>query len=84
MTATLEFASISAVIAVARYSGVASVDPVRPLVAGNTNGIDGACANGTDSASFSFTVTPTQSHSVFLAHWRFVTRHTRQSRVTPS
>ena len=33
--------------------------PVAPLVAGNTNGVNGACANGTDTAAYSFNVTTT-------------------------
>ncbi len=48
----------------ARYSGVSSTTPVAPLVAGNTNGINGACANGMDSAAYSFNVTTNQANAL--------------------
>jgi hypothetical protein len=66
ITATLDIAPINAVIAVARYSGVAGLDPIRSLLSANTNGIDGECVNGTDTASFSFTATPSHNHGVFV------------------
>jgi hypothetical protein len=64
VTATLASAPANALIAVARYSGVSATDPVAPLVAGNTNGINGACANGTDSAAYSFDVTTNQANAL--------------------
>jgi hypothetical protein len=63
VTATLVSAPNNAVIAVARYAGV-SVDPVEHLVAGNTNGVNGGCGNATDTPSYAFNVTPTQSASL--------------------
>ncbi len=64
VTATLVSAPTNALIAVARYSGVAATNPVAPLVTGNTNGVNGACAGGTDSAAYSFGVSTTQSNAV--------------------
>jgi hypothetical protein len=64
VTATLASAPANALIAVARYSGVSATGPVAPLVAGNTNGVSGACANGTDSAAYSFNVTTSHSNAV--------------------
>jgi hypothetical protein len=57
VTATLAAAPINAVIAVSRYSGVDAVSPIGNLVSGNTNGIDGVCADGIDSAAYSFNLT---------------------------
>ncbi len=64
VTATLASAPTNAVIAVARYSGVAATNPVAPLVAGNTNGVNGGCANGTDSSAYLFNVSATQSNAL--------------------
>jgi hypothetical protein len=66
VTATLASAPSNAVIAVARYSGAAAVTPVASLVGGNTNGINGACANGIDSAAYSFTETTTQPNALVI------------------
>jgi hypothetical protein len=62
--ATLASAATNALIVVARYSGVASANPVAALVAGNSNGVDGACSGGTDGNEYSFDVTTTQDSSV--------------------
>jgi hypothetical protein len=64
ITATLATAPINAVLVVARYSGVAAIDPLTALVAGNTNGVNGACTDGTDSAAYSFDVAPSQNNTV--------------------
>ena len=66
VTATLESASDAAEIAVARYSGVAATNPVSPLVAGNTNGVNGSCSGGSDQAAYSLGVTTTASQAVAL------------------
>ena len=66
VTATLASAPSNAVIAVARYSGVAATNPVGVLVGGNTNGVNGACANGTDSAAYSFNVTTSQGNALVV------------------
>jgi uncharacterized repeat protein (TIGR02543 family) len=59
-TVTATFASKPgyAVIAVSRYSGVAAVNPIGSVIAGNTNGVDGACAGGADNKSYSFNLIP--------------------------
>ncbi|MGH9146694.1 MAG: hypothetical protein ACRD1Q_08295, partial [Vicinamibacterales bacterium] len=66
VTATLVSAPNSAVIAVTRYAGVAPADPVVPLVTGNTNGVNGACENAIDTATYLFNVTTTQSNSLVV------------------
>ena len=66
VTATLVSAPNNAVIAVARYGGVALANPVMPLVTGNTNGISGGCGNATDTATYLFNVSPTQSNSLVV------------------
>jgi hypothetical protein len=66
VTAMLVSAPNNAVIAVARYAGVALANPLMPLVSGNTNGIGGGCGNATDTASYSFNVLPTQGNSLVV------------------
>jgi VCBS repeat-containing protein len=66
VTATLASAPSNAVIAVARYSGASVVTPVALLVGGNSNGVNGACANGTDSAAYSFNLTTTQPNALVI------------------
>jgi hypothetical protein len=66
VTATLATAPNTALIVVSRYSGVASTNPVGLAVAGNSNGINGACSNGIDSSAYSFNVTTTQNNSVIV------------------
>jgi hypothetical protein len=64
VTATLASSTLNAVIAVAGYAGVAAADALVPLVAGNTNGVDGACTNGSDSGAYSFNITSLHANSV--------------------
>jgi hypothetical protein len=66
VTATLVSVPNNAVIAVARYGGVALTNPLMPLVSGNTNGINGGCVTATDTASYSFNVLPTQGNSLVV------------------
>ncbi|HEY7449040.1 MAG TPA: choice-of-anchor D domain-containing protein [Vicinamibacterales bacterium] len=66
VTATLATAPNTALIVVSRYSGVASTDPIGLAVAGNSNGINGACSNGTDGSAYSFNVTTTRNNSVIV------------------
>ena len=61
VSATLAGTPNNAVIAVSRYSGVATVGNV---VAGNTNGVDGACTGGSDSNSYAFDLATTAEGSV--------------------
>ncbi|HEY7444940.1 MAG TPA: choice-of-anchor D domain-containing protein [Vicinamibacterales bacterium] len=67
VTATLTSFATHSVIAVARYSEVAAVSSIAPLVAGNTLGTNGACAGGTNSSSYSLPVTTTSPALVFGA-----------------
>ncbi len=72
VTATLSAVATNSVIAVARYSGVASTNAVTPLVAANTVGVDGACAGGVDTASYSLGVTTSVNPAVVfgaIARW---------------
>lgn len=62
VTATMDSAPTTAVIAVSRYSGVDPVDPIGAVVSANTNGTDGACSGGTDSAPYSQNITTTESN----------------------
>ena len=64
VTATLASVSLNAAIAVSRYSGVAAVNSVGNIVSGNTNGADGACANGVDNNLYSFNLTTTVDGAV--------------------
>jgi hypothetical protein len=66
VTATLESAPSNAVIVAARYSGVAAANPAALLVAANTNGANGGCANGSDAAAYSFNVTPTGTKTLVV------------------
>jgi len=52
------------VIAVTRYSGVQASSAVTGVVLGNTNGIDGLCSGGSNSASYAFDVTTTANGSL--------------------
>src|SRR5207344_2023438 len=66
VTATLMSAATNTVLAVTRYSNVAATDAVGPLVAGNTNGINGACAGGIDSAAYSLAVTTSVNQALVV------------------
>jgi hypothetical protein len=66
VTASLVSAPNNAVIAVARYAGVATTSPLTPLVTGNTNGVNGDCDNATDTANYIFNVTPGGSNSLVV------------------
>jgi len=66
--ATLDSEVASAVIAVSRYSGVAEITPLGSEASLNTLGVAGACAGGTDSASYSLDLDTTGPSSlVYLA-----------------
>jgi hypothetical protein len=56
VTATFPTAPTHAVIAVSRYSGAGSIGNI---VSGNTNGVNGACSGGVDSAAYSFDLSTT-------------------------
>ncbi|MBI3443598.1 hypothetical protein HY008_02920 [Candidatus Woesebacteria bacterium] len=66
VTATLSSTPKNAVIAVSRYSGVNTTSPIGVVRSKNTLGVNGACSGGTDSSSYSVSLTPTTSKSVFF------------------
>jgi hypothetical protein len=83
VTATLMSSVNNAVIAVARYSGVATTNPVGLLVAGNTRGVNGACSGGVNTATYSFGVTTTSSQALVFGAVALRTRtHTAGSGYT--
>ena len=63
VVATLSSSIGKSVIAVTRYSGVKTSSAVTGVVSGNTNGIDGLCSGGSNTASYAFNVTTTASGS---------------------
>ncbi len=66
VTAAFGSAPSTAVIAVSRYSGVATTNPIGNTLAGNTNGANasGACAGGVDKNSYSFNLNTTLNGAV--------------------
>ncbi len=56
VTATLSQSSRTAVIAVSRYSGTASLNPIGDVITGNTTGINtnAVCSGGVDNSAYSF------------------------------
>lgn len=67
VTATLASAPTNAVITVSRYSDVDPSAPIGAVVSANTNGVDGVCSGGTDSAAYSFDLTTTVDGSLVYA-----------------
>jgi len=61
VTATFASAPSTAVIAVSRYSGVATSNPIGNVIAGNTNGVNGSgvCSGGGDNNAYSFNLNTT-------------------------
>ena len=64
VTAFLSSTPSSAVIAVARYSGVDVLNPIGNVISGNTNGLGGACSDGIDSNNYSFGITTTTNYAM--------------------
>jgi hypothetical protein len=66
VTATFTTAPTTAVIAVSRYSGVASVKPVGKVIAGNSNGLNtsAVCTGGVDSNAYSFNLSIAGTNTV--------------------
>ncbi len=59
VSATFTGSPINAAIAVSRYTGVNSLNPIGSTISGNTNGIDtggtgGDCSGGSDNSAYSF------------------------------
>jgi hypothetical protein len=63
VTATFFEEPSNTVIAVSRYSGVDTADPVGTIISGNTNGLNGSCSGGLDSDAYSFNITTTSDGS---------------------
>jgi hypothetical protein len=64
VTAILSDTPENVVIAVSRYSGVATDNPIGNVISGNTNGPDGACSGGDDRDTFSFDFVTTADKAV--------------------
>jgi hypothetical protein len=64
VTATFDSAPNNAVIAVSRYSGTATENPLGNVISGNTKGQNGSCADGVDSKSYLFTFPTTVDGAV--------------------
>jgi uncharacterized repeat protein (TIGR02543 family) len=54
VTAAFDSAPNNAVIAVSRYSGAATENPIGNVISGNTKGQNGACSDGVDAKSYLF------------------------------
>ncbi len=67
VTASLAATVSVAAIAVSRYSGAGVPVAFDDLDSANTNGVDGACTGGSDSAAYSFGVTSVASNSLVYA-----------------
>ncbi|MGH7492998.1 MAG: InlB B-repeat-containing protein [bacterium] len=57
VTATLPINAANIAMAVSRYSGVATANPVGSLISGNTTGVNGLCSGGSDNAAYAFNLT---------------------------
>jgi hypothetical protein len=57
VSASLSSAPGNAVIAVSRYAGTDTANPLGAIMAGNTNGVNGDCAGGMDNNFYSFNLT---------------------------
>jgi uncharacterized repeat protein (TIGR02543 family) len=66
VTATFGSAPSTAVIAVSRYSGIAAMDPVGNVIAGNVNGLEGSCTGGADGEAYSFNLATTVNDAVIF------------------
>ncbi len=68
VTATFASAPSTAAIVVSRYSGVVppggGTNPIGNVIAGNTNGLNGACSGGVDGNAYSFNLTTTANDAV--------------------
>ncbi len=59
VTASFTTAASNAVMAVSRYAGVDSANPIGHIISGNTNGVHGDCTGGVDNNAYSFNVRTT-------------------------
>ena len=67
VTAILAAAPNSAAIIVSRYSGLDALEPTGTLLSGNTNGQSGVCTSGSDSSSYTFSMTTTANGALIYA-----------------
>lgn len=67
VSAVLGGAPDNAVLTVTRHSGVIGTDPIGNLVAGNTNGVAGACTGGSDGDRYAFPITTLDTGSTVWA-----------------
>ncbi|MFQ5650421.1 MAG: choice-of-anchor D domain-containing protein [bacterium] len=64
VTATFDGGVSSAVISVARYSGVDPAQPLGEVVFGNTHGEAGRCSGGADTPAYEFSLSPVGAGAV--------------------
>jgi len=57
VSAAFASAPTNAVIAVSRYAGADTANPLGAMIAGNTTGLNGGCENGVDNNFYSFEMT---------------------------
>jgi uncharacterized repeat protein (TIGR02543 family) len=69
VTANFASAPSTAVIAVSRYSGVATSNPIGSVIAGNMNGLNaaGACSGGVNSNTYAFDLTTTANQAAVFS-----------------
>lgn len=77
VTATLDSAPFSAVIAVSRYTGVNPTAPIGGVASGNTNGAEGGCSGGTDNTAYTIDLPVAASGSI--AYGAVALRHRRHA-----
>ncbi|NIR41099.1 MAG: hypothetical protein GWN07_35160, partial [Actinobacteria bacterium] len=79
VTAHFDAIADNASIVVTRYSGVDAAEPFGPgpaWVAGNANGLDGACSGGVDTDVYALPMATTRYASVVVGAIASPTRHT--------
>jgi hypothetical protein len=59
VSAMFSAAAANAVIAVSRYAGADTANPLGAIISGNTNGVNGDCDGGVDNNFYSFNITTT-------------------------
>jgi hypothetical protein len=64
VTATLASAPYNAVIAVSRYSGAATIEPIGNVISANTKGFNGVCTGGLDTKTYALDLTTTINGAV--------------------
>ena len=75
VTATLDEQTDNAIIAVSRYSGVDTGNPVGNVMGVNTLGIDGACSGGADTSFYDFNISTSTSDAMIFGAIAHRNRH---------